>query len=40
MILHTEVIGMGEPVIFLHTGLQTGNTDYEYQSEYFKTTIK
>ncbi len=40
MILPTEVIGIGEPVIFLHTGLQTGNTDYEYQSEYFKNNYK
>ncbi|ANC76377.1 alpha/beta hydrolase [Fictibacillus phosphorivorans] len=40
MILHTEAVGTGEPVIFLHTGLQTGNTDFEYQSEYFKHDFK
>ncbi|WP_137790122.1 alpha/beta hydrolase [Bacillus sp. E(2018)] len=40
MILHTEVVGAGEPVIFLHTGLQTGSTDFEYQSEYFKHDFK
>ncbi|MED1865386.1 alpha/beta hydrolase [Fictibacillus nanhaiensis] len=40
MILHTEVIGAGEPMIFLHTGLQTGSTDFEYQSEYFKHDFK
>lgn len=36
MILHTTVLGKGEPLLFLHTGLQTGLTDFEYQREYFK----
>ena len=33
MILHTEVSGEGEPVVFLHTGLQTGSTDFVKQRE-------
>ena len=40
MILHTEVLGDGEPLVFLHTGLQTGNTDFEYQRDYFKKNYK
>ena len=36
LLLHTEVFGSGEPVVFLHTGLQTGLLDFEYQREYFK----
>ncbi|WP_369903297.1 alpha/beta fold hydrolase [Bacillus manliponensis] len=40
MILHTEVLGDGEPIVFLHTGLQTGLTDFEYQREYFKGKYK
>ncbi|MYL56271.1 alpha/beta fold hydrolase [Virgibacillus halodenitrificans] len=40
MILHTEVFGDGEPIVFLHTGLQTGMTDFEYQREYFKEKYK
>lgn len=36
MILRTETIGKGEPIVFLHTGLQTGTTDFEHQTEYFK----
>lgn len=36
MKLHTEILGSGEPVVFLHTGLQTGTTDFEQQTEYFK----
>lgn len=35
MILHTHIQGSGEPLIFLHTGLQTGDTDFEYQREFF-----
>ena len=38
--LHTEVFGDGEPIVFLHTGLQTGLTDFEYQREYFKNNYK
>ncbi|MBN9653491.1 alpha/beta hydrolase [Halobacillus sp. GSS1] len=37
MILHTEVAGDGEPLVFLHTGLQTGETDFEKQREYFSS---
>ncbi|GAA0488539.1 alpha/beta hydrolase [Salinibacillus aidingensis] len=40
MILHTEVFGDGEPIVFLHTGLQTGLTDFEYQREHFKDKYK
>lgn len=40
LLLHTEVFGNGEPIVFLHTGLQTGLTDFEYQREYFKHTYK
>ncbi|MDE4085856.1 alpha/beta hydrolase [Planococcus maritimus] len=36
MILHTERFGKGEPIVFLHSGLQTGLTDFEYQRNYFK----
>lgn len=35
LILHTSILGKGEPVVFLHTGLQTGLTDFEFQREYF-----
>jgi pimeloyl-ACP methyl ester carboxylesterase len=31
VILSTKVMGEGEPVVFLHTGLQTGETDFSYQ---------
>ncbi|MFX3673075.1 MAG: alpha/beta fold hydrolase [Paenisporosarcina sp.] len=40
MKLHTAVFGDGEPIVFLHTGLQTGLTDFEYQREYFKGSFK
>lgn len=40
LLLHTEVLGSGEPVVFLHTGLQTGFLDFEYQREYFKKNYK
>ena len=40
MILHTSIVGEGEPVIFLHTGLQTGEIDFDYQREYFKKNYK
>ncbi|MFP3323503.1 alpha/beta hydrolase [Planococcus sp. SIMBA_160] len=36
MILHTESFGKGEPIVFLHSGLQTGMTDFDYQRDYFK----
>lgn len=35
MILHTERFGSGEPILFLHSGLQTGATDFVYQQKYF-----
>lgn len=40
MILHTEEIGTGEAIVFLHTGLQTGLTDFEYQREFFKDSFQ
>ncbi|WP_339149257.1 MULTISPECIES: alpha/beta hydrolase [unclassified Sutcliffiella] len=40
MLLHTEIWGDGEPIVFLHTGLQTGMTDFEDQREYFQTRYK
>lgn len=40
MILHTEIFGNGEPIVFLHTGLQTGLTDFEYQREYSQKNFK
>lgn len=35
MILHTNITGDGDPIVFLHTGLQTGLLDFEFQREYF-----
>jgi pimeloyl-ACP methyl ester carboxylesterase len=35
LILHTSILGKGESVVFLHTGLQTGLTDFQFQREYF-----
>lgn len=35
MILHTERFGSGKPILFLHSGLQTGETDFEHQRKYF-----
>lgn len=35
MILHHTIKGEGEPIVFLHTGLQTGKTDYIDQWQYF-----
>ena len=35
MILHTNISGNGVPMVFLHSGLQTGDTDFEFQKEYF-----
>ncbi|TYS67447.1 alpha/beta hydrolase [Sutcliffiella horikoshii] len=40
MLLHTDVFGDGEPIVFLHTGLQTGMTDFEEQRDYFKSGFK
>lgn len=36
MILHSDVRGKGEPIVFLHTGLQTGLTDFEYQRDHLE----
>lgn len=36
MILHTSIVGEGAPIVFLHTGLQTGEIDFTYQREFFK----
>lgn len=40
MILHSESFGKGEPIVFLHSGLQTGLTDFDYQRNYFKEQYK
>ncbi|WP_313894817.1 alpha/beta hydrolase [Psychrobacillus sp.] len=40
MILHTDIIGAGEPIVFLHTGLQTGLTDFQFQRDYFGKNYK
>lgn len=40
MILHTEVSGTGEALVFLHTGLQTGRTELSIQKEYFEKKYK
>lgn len=40
MILHSVEVGTGEPIVFLHTGLQTGMTDFEYQREFFKDSFR
>jgi len=40
MILHTKVIGEGDPMVFLHTGLETSETDFRYQVEYFSKTYR
>lgn len=40
MILHTDVTGQGTPLVFLHTGLQTGLTDFELQADFFKGTYQ
>lgn len=36
MILHTETFGSGENLVFLHTGLHTGMTDFKAQKDYFQ----
>ncbi|NLP50059.1 alpha/beta hydrolase [Bacillus sp. RO1] len=40
MLLHTEILGDGDPIVFIHTGLQTGMTDFEEQREYFRSLFK
>ncbi len=36
MILNLDLIGEGEPVVFLHTGLQTGASDFKLPREILK----
>ncbi|WP_335872881.1 hypothetical protein [Bacillus sp. 2205SS5-2] len=33
MILHSERLGLGNPLVFFHTGLQTGLSDFIDQRE-------
>lgn len=40
LILHTDIKGNGEPIVFLHTGLQTGLTDFQFQRDYFGNNYK
>lgn len=40
MLLHTNIIGDGEPIVFLHTGLQSGLADFEFQRDYFSKNYK
>lgn len=40
MILHSVEVGTGEPIVFLHSGLQTGLIDFEYQREFFKDSFR
>lgn len=40
MILHTEISGEGEALVFLHTGLQTGKTELDLQKDYFDKNYK
>ncbi|MBH0230417.1 alpha/beta fold hydrolase [Halobacillus yeomjeoni] len=40
MILHTNTKGEGEIIIFLHSGLQTGDEDFTDQAEYLKDMYK
>lgn len=35
MILHTNIVGKGEPIVFLHQGIQTSETDFQKQREFF-----
>lgn len=40
MILHTNCKGSGETVVFLHTGLETGSSDFAFQQTYFANDYK
>lgn len=40
LILHTNSSGSGETLVFLHMGLQTGDTDFNYQREYFSKNFR
>ncbi len=35
MILHTNIVGEGEPLVLIHSGGMTGLTEYHEQSEFF-----
>jgi pimeloyl-ACP methyl ester carboxylesterase len=35
MILHTNIVGEGEPLVLIHSGGMTGLTEYNEQSEFF-----
>ncbi|KGA96124.1 alpha/beta hydrolase [Alkalihalobacillus alcalophilus ATCC 27647 = CGMCC 1.3604] len=35
MLLHTEFYGEGAPLLFLHSGAETSQTDYQNQKSYF-----
>lgn len=37
MILHTNIIGEGDPLVLIHSGGMTGLTEYEEQNNYFST---
>ncbi|WP_433958148.1 alpha/beta fold hydrolase [Cytobacillus horneckiae] len=36
MILHTEINGNGQPIVLIHSGGMTGETEYIEQSQYFE----
>lgn len=40
MILYTEEYGNGEPLLFLHSGAETGRTDYQEQKAYFSNKFR
>ncbi|TYS58112.1 alpha/beta hydrolase [Sutcliffiella horikoshii] len=35
MILHTNIVGEGEPLVLIHSGGMTGLTEYDEQSDFF-----
>jgi pimeloyl-ACP methyl ester carboxylesterase len=35
MKLYTQISGAGEPIVFLHTGLETSESDFTYQKPFF-----
>lgn len=36
MILHMNTVGSGQPLLFLHSGAETGSIDYQDQKAYFQ----
>lgn len=40
MLLHVEMSGQGEAIVFLHTGLNTGASDFRYHQDYFSDRYK